>query len=139
MCVAPALQPVPVTLVASAHAFSMLQALCVNPPVPGSSLVNPFPLPCPQSSSRQALCPHHGRCPLMPAFGGFLEFSVLQMLSTRSWGQEEEKQCQYPGAGYARSIPETSRDLCVSEQRDGGIGEVGVRGAPATPHKPCSR
>ena len=51
VCVAPALQPVPVTLPASAHAFSMLQALRVNPPVPGSSLVNPFPLSCLQRSS----------------------------------------------------------------------------------------
>ena len=77
--------------------------------------------------------------PLIPAFGGFLEFSVLQTPSTRSRGQEEDEQCQCPGAGRARSIPETSRDLCVSEQRDGGIRGVGVRGAPETPHKPCSR
>ena len=139
VCVAPALQPVPVTLPASAHAFSMLQALRVNPPMPGSSLVNPFPLPCPQSSSRQAVCLHHGCCPLIPAFGGFLEFSVLQMPSARSWGQEEDGQCQCPGAGRARSIPETSRDLCVSEQRDGGIRGAGVRGVPETPHKLCSR
>lgn len=104
----------------------MLQALCVNPPVPGSETFDPFPCHA-MSSSRQALCPHHVQYLALR----FLEFSVSQIprkkhqiLGTRGgeavsaiWGQ-----------GMQRSIPEAA-GLCVSEQRDGGIGEVGVRGA----------
>lgn len=134
MCVAPALQPVPVTLPASAHAFSMLQALRVNPPVPGSSLVNPFPLPCPQSSSRQAVCLHHGCCPLIPAFGGFLEFSVLQMPSARSWGQRRTGSVSVLGQGVqGASLRLHETCVCLSKGMEGlGELECGVSLKPLT-------
>lgn len=73
----------------------MLQALCVNPSQCLACSVNPFPLPCLQSSSRQALCPHHGHMPGLE----YSELCVLQIVTHDLGDKREEKQCQGSGVG----------------------------------------
>lgn len=113
VCITPTLQPVPVTFPASAHASSMLQALRVNPLVPGLKPCKLLPSPC---HAHRAL--HDRLCArTMAAAHSFL-------LSEDSWSSASCR-CQ------AHNLGDKRRRSSVSV-----LGQ-GVQGASLRLHETC--